>query len=126
MASNPFKYVNAINSGAYEPLGKDYSKFLTGRALSYYVDTIMLANAINVYPNIDDDLHYRFLKGTVTPKKRFSKWAKPQAHPRASAISAYYQIPMLEAYQIEHFFTDQQIDDMSEMLKQKDKQTGVK
>ena len=49
---NPFEYVKAVNHSKQDIMVDDiaekaYSAFLVNRALSYHMDTILLANEIN-------------------------------------------------------------------------------
>ncbi len=78
-----FDFVNAVSHTKENLLEQEgvaesaYVPFLTNRALSYHLDTIMYANDMNRYPNLDNKLQFDYLISSVRPKKRFSKWAKP-------------------------------------------------
>ena len=55
---NPFDYLNAINSTKKnimvdEVTEKAYSPFLINRGLSYFSDTILFANEMNLNHHID-------------------------------------------------------------------------
>ena len=113
---NVFRYINAINNNVNEVVEEDYNKFLTTRAFSYFVDTILIANEINQYPAIDNDLHYDFLKGMIPPKKRFTKWAKPVHHKEAALLSKYYGITQREAYLYVSFFSEDEFKEMQEVM----------
>jgi len=120
MTSNVFRYVNSINKGIKIPVEDDYNKFLTNRAFSYHLDTILIAAEINQYPDIDADMQYDFLIGMIRPGKRFAKWAKPVKHEKASILSAYYQIPMTKAYMYVEFYSDEDFEKLKEELKIKE------
>lgn len=115
----PFKYSNSINAGQAMPVGEDYNKFLTARGFSYHLDTVLMANEVNKYPNMDSEMHYRFLFGAIRPAKRWSKWWKPEKHSVASVLSAYYQISMAKAYEISSFFTSDEIKSLQKELDHK-------
>ena len=119
--SNVFRYVNAINSGDSIPVEKDYNQFLITRAFSYHIDTIHIANELNQYGEIEDEMHFGFLRALVRPKKRFAKWPKPLKHREASLLSAFYQIPMIRAYEYLPFFSEEEIAEIEGQLEQKDK-----
>lgn len=55
---------------------KDYNAFMTNRGLSYFPDTVMYANEMNLLPDLDNDLQYSYLINIIRSRKRFSKWAK--------------------------------------------------
>jgi len=118
--SSVFRYLNSINSGQSIEVEGDYNKFLTGRGLSLYLDTVLLANAINQYPTVDNQLHYDFLKSTVRPKKRFSKWPKPVTHKKASSLSAFFQIPMGKAYLYADLYSDEEVEQIDQLLQQRE------
>ena len=81
--SNPFDYVNSINSGKSmfgtdndELIEQKYTPYMVNRALSQFVDTVHSANEMNVNNHLDKKLQYDFLINIVRPRKRFKKWAK--------------------------------------------------
>jgi len=104
----PFDYVSSINSGKnlldgvdnIDVVFKDYNSFLTNRALSYHNDTIMFANEMNKYSNLDKDEQYSFFINIVRPKKRFSKWAKPEKNNDLDVIVEYFGYSYEKAKQI--------------------------
>ena len=69
---------------------KDYVPFIVNKSLSYFVDSILYANEINQYPNLDNKLQYQYLLNSVPKGKRFSKWSKKEITEDISAISEYY------------------------------------
>lgn len=92
---NPFDYVNQINYGKNDIMVDDlaensYNGYMTNRSLSYFIDTIMLANEMNVHHHIDNRLQFDFLINTVRKKRRFSKWAKPVELNDLEVVKEYY------------------------------------
>ena len=69
---------------------KSYNPFLTNKALSYFADTIMFANAMNCNHTIDNKLQYYYLINTIRPSKRFSKWVKKELDSDLEAVMEYY------------------------------------
>ena len=68
--TNPFDYINAINTSKKNLMRdtnndriaeKEYSSFLTNRALSYFNDTIGYANEMNVRHYADNLLQFEYL-----------------------------------------------------------------
>lgn len=79
--ASPFDFLNAINETKKNMFddpqaSKDYSAFVINRGLSYFPDTVFLANEMNRCSTIPKDWQFNFLLNTVTKRKRFSKWAK--------------------------------------------------
>ena len=80
---NPFDYVNSVSHTKKDIMVDDitekgYSSFTINRSLSYFYDTIQLANIMNQYHHLDKKLQYHFLINTIRKRKRFSKWNKPE------------------------------------------------
>jgi hypothetical protein len=99
----PFKYVNLINDGDQSDIIVDssiYNQFIVNRSLSLHLDTLAVANEVNKYPKMDNQMHFDFLRRLVTPRKRWAKWPKPKTHPDASLLSRYYGISMRKSYDL--------------------------
>lgn len=100
---NPFDYVNAIlytkkDVMEIEDNEKDYSPFLTNRALSYHKDSIFIAQQMNNLPGLDRRLQFRYLINTVRPMKRDKKqWAKQKEHNDIDAVREYFGYDYKEA-----------------------------
>jgi len=92
---NPFEYVNQINYGKKDIMVDDlaersYNGFMTNRSLSYFLDTVLLANEMNVHHHLDNRLQFDFLINTVRKKRRFAKWAKPIELSDLEVVKEYY------------------------------------
>ncbi len=120
MSEGPFDYIKSINDGIEIELDKNYNKFLTGRAFSYHLDTVVMANEINRFPDIDDRLHYDFFRSVIRPGKRYSKWHKPVGHAGASALSLAFDIPMHQAYLLLPLYNEQELKEISELVHTKE------
>ncbi len=69
---------------------KAYNSFMVNRGLSYFSDTIIIANEMNRHHQIDSKLQYHFLINMIRKRKRFSKWAKAQKESDIDAVKEYY------------------------------------
>jgi len=92
---NPFEYLNAINSSKEDIMiddvaEKQYNSFMINRGLSYFNDTVLMANEMNMNHHLDNRLQFDFLINIVRKKKRFSKWAKPQVESDIEVVKEYY------------------------------------
>lgn len=92
---NVFDYVNSINYSKEDIMiteddEKVYDPFLTNRQLSYFQDTVLLANEMNKYHHLDKRLQFHFLLNIVRKRKRFSKWFKPETIDDLEAVKEYY------------------------------------
>jgi|TARA_B110000858_G_scaffold198528_1_gene266280 hypothetical protein len=70
---------------------KDYNAFMVNRGLSYFYDTVIHANEMNHYHELDNKLQYEFLFHGIRKKKRFSKWFKPTEDADFEAVKEYYE-----------------------------------
>lgn len=102
---NPFEYVNSINYTKKNIMDspekeKGYNPFMINRSLSYFNDTVILANEMNKYHHLDGRLQYSFLINIVRKRKRFSKWNKPQKHNDIEVVKQYYGYSNEKAEQV--------------------------
>lgn len=116
--SNPFDFINDINTGKKNLMRgsdndalaeKSYSPFLTNRSLSYHHDTVAIANEMNIRHDADKKLQYEFLLNTVRSKKRYAKWDKKKDHGDLAAVKEYYNYSDNKAMQALTALTDEQI-----------------
>jgi len=118
---NPFDYVNSINHSKKDlMIGEDeekaYPPFLVNRSLSYFQDTVLLANEMNKCAHIDNRMQYDFLKTAVRPRKRFSKWHKKTSSDRIDIIKAYYGYSDAKAQAISDLISEATLKEMKERL----------
>ena len=69
---------------------KGYNSFMINRGLSYFNDTVLMANEMNIHHQIDSRLQFDFLINIVRKRRRFSKWAKPQVESDIEVVKQYY------------------------------------
>lgn len=122
---NPFDYINSINvknkhmildTENDELAEKGYNAFLTNRALSYFNDTLALANEMNCNSHLDNLLQYDFYFHIVPKKKRFSKWQKKNNSDRIDVIIQYYECSERRAHEYNSLLTDEQIEEMKKTM----------
>ena len=116
-----FDYINDINFGKKNLMVDDdaekvYVSFLTNRGLSYFQDTVLLANEMNVNHHIDSKLQYDFLRNIVRPRKRFSKWAKAETLDKVDVIAEYYDYSRAKAASVADLIDDDTLDSMKKYL----------
>ena len=92
---NPFEYVNAINNTKKDIMiddiaEREYNSFMVNRSLSYFNDTVLYANEMNIHHNIDNRLQFDFLINMVRKRKRFSKWEKVASESDVEVVKEYY------------------------------------
>ena len=92
---NHFDYLNSINLTKQDIMVDDicekaYNSFMVNRGLSYFPDTVIIANEMNKHHQIDNKLQYHFLINMIRKRKRFSKWAKANKESDIDAVKEYY------------------------------------
>ena len=68
----------------------EYPPFIVNRCLSGFIDTIMVANEMNISHHLSKKLQYEFLLNIVRPKLRFSPWLKKEKITDLEAVKSYY------------------------------------
>lgn len=122
---NVFDFVNAINftkkdlmTGTEndELAEKSYVPFIVNRGLSYFPDTILYANEMNMRNHLDNKLQFHYLINTIRPKKRFSKWAKKQEDNDIEAVKAFYGYSNAKAEQAVSVLSPEQLKEIKRRL----------
>ena len=114
---NPFEYVNSITHNKKDIMvddlaEKSYNSFMVNRSLSYFHDTVLMANEMNRYHQIDSRLAFDFLINIIRKKKRFSKWNKPELLSDVEVIKEYYGYSNQKASQIINLLSSDQINEL--------------
>lgn len=71
-------------------LESDYPPYIVNRCLSGFVDTILLANEMNVNSHLDKKLQYDFYINIVRKRKRFTPWLKKEKFDDLEHVKRYY------------------------------------
>lgn len=93
---NPFDFVNSINQSKKDLMvdpevsETDYIPFVVNKALSYFPETILYSNQMNIFPLLENKLQYYYLLNTIRPGKRFAKWVKREDVENLDAVKQYY------------------------------------
>ena len=118
---NPFDYLNSINHKKDDIMidddaEKDYSPFMVNRGLSYFQDTVLLANEMNMNSHLDHRMQYDFLRTSIRQRKRFSKWMKKTTPAKVEVIKEYYGYSDAKAQAVEDLISDGDIKHMKSVL----------
>jgi hypothetical protein len=118
---NPFDYVNAINYSKKDIMvtrddEKVYVPFMVNRSLSYFSDTVLLANEMNKFHHLDSRLQFSFLINIIRKRKRFSKWVKPELENDLESVKEYYGYSNEKARQILSLLSPSQIKQIKEKV----------
>ena len=114
---SPFTFLNEINFGKKDIIvdditEKQYNSFMVNRGLSYFKDTAVIANEMNVNHHIDKRLQFDFLINMIRKKRRFSKWNKPQIIDDLDVIKEYYGYSNKQAKAVHNLLSSEQIGEL--------------
>jgi hypothetical protein len=118
---SPFDYLNSINNTKQNLMvddiaEKQYVPFMVNRGLSYFVDTVLLANEMNQYHHLDKKLQHDFLINSVRKRKRFSKWIKPHEQEALLIVKEYYGYSNEKARSALSLLSAQQLEQLKNKL----------
>lgn len=124
---NPFEYITAINTTKKDIMVDDiaeskYTPFMVNRSLSYFADTVLFANEMNINHQLDHRLQFDFLINIVKKKKRFSKWLKPEEISDLNVVKEYYGYSNEKAKSVLSLFTDEQLTELRKRMSKGGKQ----
>jgi len=133
---SPFDFINSINKGCSgenlladchaddslenanpDSPDKNYVPFIINRGFSYFKDTVLFANEMNIKHQLPPKMQYDFYRNIVSNKKRFSKWAKKaNASNDILAIQKYYNYSRQRAEEAYKILTKGQIQEIHKLL----------
>ena len=89
---------------------KNYPSYVINKCMSHHMDTIVFANEMNRYPNLDKRLQYDFYINTVRARKRFSPWGKKEKVKDLELVKQYYAYSNEKAKQALRILSPTQLD----------------
>ena len=120
---SPFDFINAINLTKKDLLAedalavKDYSAFLVNKGLSYFPDTVLYANEMNINSGIPNDWQFYFFLNSIPKKKRFSKWFKKDSDTESfNLVKEYFKYSDEKTKEALTILTDTQLAMIKEKL----------
>ena len=118
---NPFDYLKSINTTKKNIMvddltEKEYNAFIINRGLSFFPDTVLYANEMNLNHHLDSRLQYDFLINIIKKKKRFSKWLKPTEVENLELIKEYYGYSNAKAKSVLPLFNAEHIEEMKKRI----------
>ena len=89
-------WLNSINFNKNNLIEEDpeaissYPPYIVNRCLSGHLDTVLFANEMNKYSNLDKDMQYCFFLYTLRKRKRFSPWLKKEQVEDLDLVKKHY------------------------------------
>lgn len=117
----PFSFVEAINyskdlSLYNEDTSKQYIPFIINKALSFFPDTVILANEMNKRPNLDKDMQFSFLAETIRKRKRYGGWIKKVESANIETIKTFYKYSTAKAMNVADLLSDAELSVMKQKM----------
>lgn len=131
MAVSPFDYVNSITTTKKNMMRntendtlaeKEYNAWIVNKALSYFQDTVLIANEVNMYYNLNNRAQYEYLLNMVRPNKRFAKWVKDINNEELDTVCKYYNVNPIIGREYLSLLTKEQI----QIMKKEQEKGGTK
>ena len=118
----PFDFIKAINTSKNvmkdgdTMTEKDYIPFLVNRGLSFFQDTIIQVNEMNRLHFLDNKLQFDYLLNNIRPRKRWSKWLKPDKIDNLELVKEYFGFSNEKAKDALEVLTNEDIEDIKSKL----------
>jgi hypothetical protein len=117
--TNPFDYVNSITLGKNNMMRdtendvlaeKEYNPWIVNKALSYFPDTVLMANDMNMYHDLDKRPQYEYLLNMIRRNKRWAKWVKDEGSEDLDLVIKAYNCNPTVAREYLKLLTKEQLD----------------
>lgn len=121
----PFDFIKAISETKENLLigtdndelaEKEYEPFVVNRGLSFFPDTILHVNDMNMRASLAKAPQFLFLLNSIRSRKRYSKWLKKEKLENAQIVSEYYGYNLAKSKEALKVLTEEQIKIMKTSL----------
>jgi hypothetical protein len=91
---------------------KEYVPFIVNRSLSYFPDTILHCNEMNMKHFLPKKMQYDYLRTAIRKRKRFSKWDKKTSPSDLEIVKQFYGYSNKKALEVLPLLSKEQITTM--------------
>ena len=108
-------WLNSINLNKNNIIKEDpdterkYAPFIINKCMSGHLDTVLLANEMNMNHSLSKSLQYDFFLNSVRKKKSFSPWLRKDKIKNIDVVKQYYGYSNEKATQVLRILTSEQI-----------------
>ena len=74
----------------FHTIKKKYVPFIVNKCMSYFPDTIIQSNNMNLNSHLDKEMHYDYLMYSTRSRNRFSKWHRKTVPDDLDLIKEYF------------------------------------
>jgi hypothetical protein len=113
-AISPFDFINSFNAKTKYLIEsdldeKDYAPWVINKGLSFTRDTVLFANEMNQFYELDRKMQHDFYYHGIPKGKRYGKWLKLEKVDVIELLSEYYGINKMVAATYMQLLDDKQI-----------------
>jgi hypothetical protein len=113
-------WLNSINTTKKNLIDEDpdlkYPAYIINRCMSGHLDSILLANEMNINNHLDPKLQYDFFINIVRPKKRYAPWLRKDTINSLELVKEYYGYSDEKARMALKILTDDQLEYIAKKL----------
>jgi hypothetical protein len=95
----PFDFIKSISNNKVDLMAdgdpeveKKYPAYIVNRGLGYFIDTVLHANEMNLYPDMPAKAQYYYYINAIRKGNRFSKWFKHEKDADQEMIQKLYNV----------------------------------
>jgi hypothetical protein len=125
----PFDLIDAVGTSKRdiiresedpETTAKKYNPWLTNKHFSYFPDSVLHANEMNMAHGLDPYMQYRYYLAVLPARKRFTKWNSISDGDTAAAVSEWYGINKRRAREVMKILPKSAVDNILKAVKGRD------
>jgi hypothetical protein len=95
---------------------KKYPPFIINKCLSGFTDTVLFANEMNLYHQLDKKMQYDFFLNSLKPRKRFTPWVRKETLEHLELVKQYYGYSHNKAVAALRILTNSELDEIKKLL----------
>jgi len=95
---------------------KKYPPFIINKCLSGFTDSILFANEMNKYHQLDKKMQYDFYINSLKPRKRFTPWVRKETLEHLELVKQYYGYSHNKAVAALRILTNSELDEIKKLL----------
>ena len=105
---------NLLNDN--EDAVRKYPPFIINKCLSGFTDSILFANEMNKYHQLDKKMQYDFYINSLKPRKRFTPWVRKETLEHLELVKQYYGYSHNKAVAALRILTNSELDEIKKLL----------
>lgn len=94
----PFTFITAVSETKKDiikenpDIEKDYNAYIVNKGFSYFPDSVLFANELNLHAGIPAISQYYYYMASLRKRKRFSKWHKLEKNEDLELVQRVYNV----------------------------------